>query len=196
MKIGLFGGSFNPIHNAHVQLAHTIRTTAKLDEVWFLVSPQNPFKTNSTDLADEQIRFEMTRLALRRYRRLKASDYEFHLPRPSYTWNTLQHLRADFPDDTFYIIIGADNWVAFDRWAHAEDILREYNIIVYPRENSPIDEASLPANVTLIKTPLINITSTMIREALGKGQDVSSYVNPNVLRFIKKYALFAHTTLD
>lgn len=190
MKIGLFGGSFNPIHNAHVALARTICEQARLDEVWFLVSPHNPLK-QSSDLLDEQQRLKMVELALQDEPKLKASDYEFHLPRPSYTWNTLQNLKADFPQHTFYIIIGGDNWIAFPQWRNHDDILREYNIIIYPREDSDINAADLPANVTLVNTPKINITSTMLRNMIGSGRKIKTFIDGRVDDYISENNLYA-----
>lgn len=190
MKIGLFGGSFNPIHNAHVALARTICEQARLDEVWFLVSPHNPLK-QSSDLLDEQQRLKMVELALQDEPKLKASDYEFHLPRPSYTWNTLQNLKADFPQHTFYIIIGGDNWIAFPQWRNHDDILREYNIIIYPREDSDINAADLPANVTLVNTPKINITSTMLRNMIGSGRKIRTFIDARVDDYITENNLYA-----
>lgn len=179
MRIGLFGGSFNPIHNAHIALARTICEQVGLDEVWFLVSPQNPLKQQST-LLDENQRFEIAQMALKDEPYLKASDYEFHLERPSFTWNTLQHLRKDYPQHDFSLIIGGDNWALFDRWAHHKDIIASTEIIIYPRENSLIDESKLPPTVHLVHTPEINITSTMIRQLIAKGESISGFVPQNV----------------
>ena len=180
MRIGLFGGSFNPIHNAHIALASTICEQARLDEVWFMVSPQNPFK-QAQDLLDENERYEMVKLALESQAKvLKASNYEFHLERPSYTWKTLRALKLDFPQHEFSLIIGGDNWVRFPRWAHSEEILANHHIYIYPREDSEIDEATLPENVHLIHTPKINITSTMLREMVRNGKDISAFV-PNAV---------------
>lgn len=177
--IGLFGGSFNPIHNAHIALARTICEQAGLDEVWFLVSPQNPLKKQSS-LLDENKRLEMVQIALKDEPHLIASDYEFHLERPSYTWNTLLHLHEDFPDYEFSLVIGGDNWALFDHWAHHDDILNTHDIIIYPREDSDIDASTLPRNVQLIQTPKINITSTMIRSLIAEGMDFSKYVPAEV----------------
>ena len=180
MRIGLFGGSFNPIHNAHIALASTICEQARLDEVWFMVSPQNPLK-QAEDLLDENERYEMVKLALESEAKiLKASNYEFHLERPSYTWKTLRALKNDFPQHEFSLIIGGDNWVRFPRWAHSEEILANHHIYIYPREDSEIDEATLPENVHLIHTPKINITSTMLREMVRNGKDISAFV-PNAV---------------
>ena len=189
MRIGLFGGSFNPIHNAHIALAKTICKEAKLDEVWFMVSPQNPLK-QAEDLLGENERYEMVKLALESEEKvLKASNYEFHLERPSYTWKTLRALKKDFPQHEFSLIIGGDNWVRFPRWAHSEEILANHNIYIYPREDSDINEALLPENVHLVHTPKINITSTMLREMVRNGKDISEYVPEVVAQTIaeKKY---------
>ncbi len=189
MRIGLFGGSFNPIHNAHIALAKTICKEAKLDEVWFMVSPQNPLK-QAGDLLGENERYEMVKLALESEEKvLKASNYEFHLERPSYTWKTLRALKKDFPQHEFSLIIGGDNWVRFPRWAHSEEILANHNIYIYPREDSDINEALLPENVHLVHTPKINITSTMLRGIVKNGNDISEYVPEVVAKTIaeKKY---------
>lgn len=141
MRIGLFGGSFNPIHNGHVALGRKMLSAAALDEVWYMVSPQNPLKAASSDLAPEDVRLQLVQAALDDEPGLKASDYEFHLPRPSYTWSTLHHLQKDYPGAEFVLIIGGDNWECFDRWAHYEDILRNYEVVVYPRQGSEVKKA-------------------------------------------------------
>mgnify|MGYP003547974148 FL=1 len=115
IKTGIYGGSFNPVHNGHIALAHELRQLAGLDEIWFVVSPQNPLKTQASLLNDRK-RLDMTRRALEPYPELVASNYEFALPRPSYMWHTLQSLSARYPDREFTLIIGADNWACFDRW--------------------------------------------------------------------------------
>ena len=145
-SIGIFGGSFNPIHNGHIALAKAFLEKENLDEVWFMVSPQNPFKVNQQLLADH-LRLDLVRKATAGNPHFKASDYEFQLPKPSYTWNTLQHLSHDFPTHRFTLLVGGDNWEAFDRWYHAEDILTHYPIVVYPRHNQRISETSLPHGV-------------------------------------------------
>ena len=115
IKTGIYGGSFNPIHNGHIAIARKMTELAGLDEVWLVVSPQNPLKERG-DLLDDRLRLEMTRMALAPYPKLKASDFEFALPRPSYMWNTLQALSAAHPDREFTLLIGADNWEVFSRW--------------------------------------------------------------------------------
>ncbi|MBP3212482.1 MAG: nicotinate-nucleotide adenylyltransferase [Prevotella sp.] len=179
-KVGIYGGSFNPIHRGHIALARQMLRKAHLDEVWFLVSPLNPFKQASTDLLYDQTRLLLTRQALADEPRLVASDYEFHLPRPSYSWDTLQALSRDYPEHEFVLVIGADNWLAFDRWYHAEDILDSYPIVIYPREGCPIDAATLPPTVRLVKTRLYNVSSTDIRRRIREGRPVRRLLPPAV----------------
>ena len=172
MKVGIYGGSFNPIHRGHIALARQILRKAHLDEVWFLVTPLNPFKQASSDLLDDDERLALTRKALVDDPQLVASNYEFHLPRPSYTWDTLQALSRDYPDHQFTLIIGADNWAAFDRWAHPQDILQYYPIVIYPREGYPVDAATLPEGVTLVNTRLYRVSSTDIRQRIREHRPV------------------------
>ena len=184
-SIGLFGGSFNPIHIGHISLAKQLKQLAELDEIWFMVSPQNPLK-ESSDLLDEKLRFEMTEAALLGEEGLKACDYEFHMPRPSYTWNTLQRLPEDFPDDTFILLIGGDNWANFHRWYHADDIIREHQIVVYPRHGSEIDRTTLPQNVTVVDTSLIPISSTEIRSRVKLGEPISHLVPETIVPLVRR----------
>lgn len=189
MNIGIFGGSFNPIHNGHVALARHIVAETELDQVWFMVSPQNPLKRSSEMLDDEE-RLRLVRLALEGEPRLVACDYEFHLPRPSYTWNTLQHLAHDYPQHQFSLIIGGDNWACFTQWANAADILQHHEIIVYPRHGSDISPDSLPPTVTLVNTPFYDVSSTLIRQRLHSGQSIHGLVPDAVEREIDRAKLY------
>jgi len=190
MNIGLFGGSFNPIHNGHVRLAKALLEEAGLDEVWFMVSPQNPFKQNQ-QLLDDDKRFQLVQLALKDEPRLKPSDYEFHLPKPSYTWNTLQALRKDFPDYQFTLLIGGDNWELFPKWYRYEDVLREFPIVVYPRRDAEsCMQENTYGNVTFVKVPLIDISSTMIRERLRQGKSARGLVPTDVAAVIEQEHLY------
>ena len=174
-----------------------------LDEVWYLVSPRNPLKQHSTDLLDEEVRLHLTRLALEDYPRLRASDYEFHLPRPSYTWNTLQHLRQDYPQHEFVLIIGGDNYEKFHKWAHYQDILDNYEIAVYPRSNGDDNgnwnlnpsnlkpqTSTLNSQLHIINVPLLPISSTMIRNKVRLGEDIRPYVPLKVALEVEKLSLF------
>ena len=190
MNIGLFGGSFNPIHNGHVRLAKSLLQEAALDEVWFLVSPQNPFKQNQ-QLLDDDKRLQLVRLALKEEPQLMASDFEFHLPKPSYTWNTLQALEQEYPERKFTLLIGGDNWEAFDKWYRYEDILKRHPIIVYPREGSKVSGVKFQASdIQIVKTPLINISSTQIRQRLHEGKSVRGLVNTEVAMVIEQEHLY------
>ena len=190
MRIGLFGGSFNPIHYGHIRLARQLLALAELDEGWFVVSPQNPLK-QQTDLLDDDLRLQMVEMALQREKGLRASDIEFRLPRPSYTWNTLQKLREEHPGDEFTLLIGGDNWERFPLWYRSDDIVRDYNIVVYPRTGSDIDERQLPPTVRIVRTRRINISSTMIRQRIALGQTLSRLVPKAVADFIEKKRLYA-----
>lgn len=173
-KVGIFGGSFNPIHTGHIALAKSLCEKAGLDEVWFMVSPMNPFKKAATDLLDDHLRLEMVEKALENEPQLKACDYEFRLSKPSYTWHTLQAISKDYPEYEFTLLIGGDNWAAFDKWYHHDDILAHYPIVVYPRQGSCIGE--VPASVTIVETPLLNISSTEIRECIKTGKSIEGMV--------------------
>ena len=181
IRTGIFGGSFNPIHNGHISLARQLREKAGLDEVWLMVSPQNPLKV-STDLLDDKIRMEMVRLAVEGEEGIVASDYELHLPKPSYTWNTLQSLKQDYPDREFVLMIGGDNWQLFDKWYRADDIRKNYQIIVYPRRGFEGGIEGLD---------LIDISSTEIRERIKASKGINRLVPKTVAEYINKNKLYA-----
>jgi len=176
---GIYGGSFNPIHTGHIALAHTLLERCGLEEVWFMVSPQNPLKQQA-DLMDDERRYELVCDALQSEAGLVPCKYEFALPRPSYMWNTLRHLSADYPDKRFALIIGADNWVVFNRWYHAADIVAHYPIIVYPRQGCEVNATLLPPRVMLVNTVLLPISSTMIRQRVAAGCDITGMVPPAI----------------
>lgn len=180
IRTGIYGGSFNPIHNGHIAIARAMIARAGLDEVWLVVSPQNPLKPAGSLLADEK-RLLMAQTAVSGIPGVTATDYEFHLPRPSYMWNTLQSLSRDFPDRDFTLLIGADNWAVFHRWFRADDIIARYPIAIYPRTGYPIDTASLPPNVKLIDTGLYDISSTQVRELIARGGDITGLVPDSVV---------------
>ena len=181
IRTGIFGGSFNPIHNGHISLAKQLREKAGLDEVWLMVSPQNPLKVTA-DLIDDEIRMQMARLAVEGEEGIIASDYEMHLPKPSYTWNTLQALSKDYPDREFVLMIGGDNWQLFDKWYHADDIRKNYQIIVYPRRGFEGGIEGLD---------LIDISSTEIRERIKAGKGINRLVPKAVAEYINKNKLYA-----
>lgn len=186
IKTGIYGGSFNPIHNGHIAIAKRMLELAGLDEIWLIVSPQNPLKTVGS-LLDDRLRLEMTQRALAPYPQLTASDYEFRLPRPSYMWNTLQRLSADYPEREFTLLIGADNWTVFDRWYHADDIIAHYPIAIYPRTGYPIDTARLPETVKVFDTGLYDMSSTLVRQYISEGKDITSLIPNGITAMAQEY---------
>lgn len=173
--IGILGGSFNPIHCGHISLARNILNKVELDQIWFVVSPQNPLKSNHALLSD-RLRFELVKAALQSEKNLIACDYEFTLPKPSYTWNTLQRLSLDFPDKEFTLLIGEDNWACFPQWYRYEQILENYNLIIYPRNCSLTNSEELPPNVKLVNTELLDISSTQIRQNVQNNLPIDGMV--------------------
>ena len=192
-KIGLFCGSFNPVHNGHVALADYIAKNSGLDEVWLVVSPLNPLKRDVADtLAPNEQRLEMVRIALKDHERLKASDIEFSLPLPNYTINTLNALKAKCPQTAFCLIIGADNLALFERWKDSDVIMADFDMLVYPRPG--VDMAALVTKYPKVKVlegvPLYDISSTEVRHRVSSGESVSGLVNPEVERYISEKKLY------
>ena len=188
IRTGIFGGSFNPIHNGHISLARQLKQREGLDEVWLMVSPQNPLKASSTDLLSDEARMEMARKALEGVEGIIACDYEMHLPKPSYTWNTLQALSRDYPEREFVLMIGGDNWQGFHRWYRAEDILREYQVVVYPRSEADIQAVSADdsGRVTIVKAELLDVSSTMIRQYVHQGRDIGRLVPAVIAPLVRR----------
>ena len=185
IRTAIFGGSFNPIHSGHVHLAQQVLAAGLADEVWLMVSPHNPLKAQD-GLLDEQARLRLARLAVDGVDGVFVSDFEFSLPRPSYTWRTLQALGETYPERQFLLLIGADNWAVFDQWAHHEDLVRHYGIIVYPREGYPLDSGQMPVGIHVLDTDLYPCSSTLVRERLAQGEDCSAYVPAQVLDEIER----------
>lgn len=183
IRTGIFGGSFNPIHIGHLAIANYLCEYEELDELWFMVTPQNPLKQHE-DLMPDDLRLSMVRASIQEYPKFGASDFEFNLPRPSYTINTLNSLKETYPERSFYIIIGGDNWLAFPKWRDGDRLIAENNIIVYPRPGYPVDETSLPPTVRLTNAPLLDISSSFIRRELRKGKDLRYFVHPEVYRIL------------
>ena len=138
MRIGVFGGSFNPVHIGHVMLASYLKQFEGFDEVWLMLSPLNPLKANSTELIPDVTRLKMLDIALKGAEGIKVSDIELSMPRPSYTINTLRYLAKRYPRHTFKLIIGSDNWKIFSQWKDSEAIIRDFGVVVYPRPGYPV----------------------------------------------------------
>jgi nicotinate-nucleotide adenylyltransferase len=184
VKIGLFFGSFNPVHTGHLLIANYFIEFGGLDKIWFVVSPQNPFKQND-ELLDEKTRLHLLNLAIDNDPRFVASDFEFNLPRPSYTVNTLAALRKAFPETEFYPIIGGDNLQSFHLWKDYPAILEHHKVYVYRRAG--YHENPLLANhssIRIFEVPLLNISSTYIREMIQAGKSVKYLVPEKVEDFI------------
>ena len=189
-RIGIFGGSFNPIHNGHAIIASYIMQHGGLDQLWLMVSPQNPLK-QPHEMAGELHRLRMTEMVSHRIDGVETSAFEFTMPKPSYTIDTLNALQAKFPDDEFYLVTGADNWVIFDRWRNSEEILAKYHLLVYPRLGyDVVIPEELRDRVTLVDAPIIELSSTMVRERLAKGLSARYYVPDEVSSYIERKGLY------
>ena len=180
MVTGLFSGSFNPIHIGHLALANWICEFGGVDEIWFLVSPQNPFKKES-DLMDENSRLQLVESAIAGYAKFKASDFEFKLPRPSYTINTLRALQIQFPDRAFHLIMGADSWASIVGWKDYISLITEFPVLIYPRKGYEIVIPEHYLNIKKVEAPLFEISSTFIRQSIRDGKDVRFFL-PESLR--------------
>lgn len=189
MKIGLFFGSFNPIHTGHLIIASYMANYTDLDKVWLVVSPQNPLK-KYVDLINTYDRLEMAKLATEDSENLSVSDVELKLPQPSYTIDTLAYLHEKYPQHEFAIIMGSDNLVTLPRWKNYKLILRDYKIYVYPRPGYENAEYASHPSVTITMTPVMELSATFIRKALAEKKDVRYFVPDKVLDFIDKKSLY------
>ena len=190
MKIGIFGGTFNPIHIGHAIIANYVIQHCNLDQLWLMVSPLNPFKVAQGEVNDEH-RLRMAEMVSRRIDHVETSGFEFTLPRPSYTVDTLNALQQKFPDDEFIILIGADNWAAFDRWLKHEELIEKYHVMVYPRQGYPIEvPGQWASHVEIIQAPIIEISSITIRHELKNGLDMSFYMPDDVYNYVKHHKLY------
>lgn len=179
MKIGLFFGSFNPIHMGHLIIANVMAENADLNKVWLVVSPQNPLKP-SKGLLHEFDRYDMVKAAIADNYKLEVSDVEFHLPKPSYTIHTLAHLTEKHPGKEFKLILGEDNLENFTKWKNYEEILRHYGLYVYPRPNVTNSELKRHSNVKMIDAPLLDISATYIRNCIRSNRSIR-YLVPDVV---------------
>lgn len=189
-RIGIFGGSFNPIHNGHAIIANYIMQHGGLDQLWLMVSPQNPLK-QPHEMAGELHRLRMTEMVSHRIDGVETSAFEFTMPRPSYTIDTLHALQEKFPDDEFWLVIGADNWAVWDRWRAHDEIVQQFHLLIYPRLGYEVNiPDELADRVRLVNAPIIELSSTHVRELLSQGQSIAFYVPADVEQYIIKHHLY------
>ncbi len=178
MKIGLYFGSFNPIHIGHLIIANHIISNTDLNEVWFVVSPQNPFKISQV-LLNENHRLQLVRLAIENDKKLRVSNVEFKLPKPSYTINTLAYLKEKYPSREFSIIMGSDSFQNLSKWKNADIIAKNYKLYIYKRPGFEIKNP-MGANINILDAPLLEISSTHIRNLIAAGKSIRYLVTENV----------------
>lgn len=189
-KIGLFFGSFNPIHIGHLILGNYILENSDMEELWFVVSPQNPFKDKKSLLKDHN-RLDMVQLAIRNYPKMRASNVEFSLPTPSYTVDTLTYLQEKYSDYSFSLIMGEDNLKSLHKWKNYELLLKNHQIIVYPRilvedtsTSMSVTELKNHENIHLIDAPIIELSATEIRNMIKEGKNVRPMLPPEVFDYL------------
>ncbi|WP_419868938.1 nicotinate (nicotinamide) nucleotide adenylyltransferase [Chryseobacterium sp. CT-SW4] len=185
-KIGLFFGSFNPIHIGHLILANYILENSDMEELWFVVSPQNPFKDKKSLLSDHN-RLDMVQLAIKNYPDMRVSNVEFSLPKPSYTIDTLTYLHEKYPDYSFCLIMGEDNLKSLPKWKNSETLIKNHQIIVYPRvfkEEDQDSEYIQHDNIHQIKAPIIELSATEIRNMIKEGKNVRPMLPPEVFEYL------------
>ncbi len=190
--VGILGGSFNPVHVGHIMLASYLAQYTSLDEVWLTLSPSNPLK-NAEALLSDSHRLEMLHIAASDVRDVTICDIELTMPRPSYTIDTLNRLNVIYPEKKFKLIIGSDNWLIFNRWKDSENIITKYGVIIYPRPGYDVN-MNLPSGVELINAPVVNLSSTFIREGLMSGKDMKAFLPSGVNNYILEKQLFKQPT--
>jgi len=189
MRIGLFFGSFNPIHIGHLVIADFMATQTDLDRVWLVVSPQNPLKPKKT-LARDHDRLHLVRLGIADHPKLRASDVEFQLPKPSYTVDTLAFLKEQYPEHEFVLIMGGDNLGSLHLWKNYEQILAGHDIYVYKRPNYELGELSTHPRVRVFEPPPLDISATYIRDCLKNGQSVRYLVPEAVWEYLRSGTMY------
>jgi len=189
MKIGLFFGSFNPIHIGHMIIANYMATQTDLDQLWMVVSPQNPLK-EKTSLARDYDRLHLVRLAIEGNSKLEASKIEFNLPKPSYTIDTLTYLREANPKHEFVLIMGGDNLGTLHKWKNYELILRDYQVYVYKRPNYDLGELATHSSVKLFDAPLMQISASYIRKCIKEGHSIQYLVPEPVYEYLSTSNLY------
>ena len=189
MKVGLFFGSFNPVHNGHLAITQFLKQQAFFDRIWVVVSPNNPLKKHD-ELADEQDRLNMVKLAIRDFPYLHVCDVEFSLPKPSYTIETLYCLKEQYPGYDFSLILGADNMENFHKWKKYEEILEQYMIYVYPRSSAALEKVIEHPHIINMDAPLFPVSATKIRSLLQQKKPIKKYLPTSVIKYIEENHLY------
>jgi nicotinate-nucleotide adenylyltransferase len=189
MHIGLFFGSFNPVHIGHMALANYMLSFTDMKQVWFIISPHNPLKNKNT-LLHQNYRLNLVNLAISDHPNMRASNIEFNLPQPSYTIHTLAHLHEKFPTHQFSLIMGQDNLQSFAKWKNYEEILNRYHLYVYPRPNAELSEFDNHPHVHLTHAPLMEISSTFIRQAINNKKDMRFFMPEKVWQEIDEMSFY------
>lgn len=189
MRIGLFFGSYNPVHKGHIEIANYFLNNSDLNEVWFVVSPQNPLKED-TELLHVNERLELVHAAIKDYKGLKCCEVELSLPKPSYTIDTLRELKSSHPENRFVIIMGTDNLESFHLWKSFEEILDNFEIYVYPRTGSSAGQFKSHSSVTLIDSELLEVSATMIRDQIRK-QEFDKWLPDSVAQIISEKGYYS-----
>jgi nicotinate-nucleotide adenylyltransferase len=190
MKIGLFFGSFNPVHTGHLIIANYLVEESDLDELWLVISPHNPFKERNS-LADDYVRYEMVLRSVEDHPKLKACNVEFDLPKPSYTIDTLTYLREEHPENEFVLIMGGDNLASLHKWKNYEMILRNFSIYVYKRPDYDLGNLAESSSVKIFEeAPLIEISSTFIRKLIKEGKSIRYWVTEETREIIESTGLY------
>lgn len=189
MKIALFFGSFNPIHIGHLILANYIVENTEVDELWFVVSPQNPLKSKKSLLHDYD-RYDMVEMAIKNYSKMRVTDVEFSMPRPSYTIDTLTYLQERFPQHHFSIIMGEDNLASLPKWKNYEALVKNHQIFVYPRVFDQSEENLTHKNIQKINAPIIELSATEIRKMIKENKNVRPMLPPEVFDYIDKMGFY------
>lgn len=184
-NIGLYFGTFNPIHIGHLIIANHLVENSDLDEIWMMVTPHNPFKKKSS-LLDNHHRLEMVYLATEEYEKIQPSDIEFKLPQPNYTINTLVHISEKFPNYKFSLIMGEDNLKSLHKWKNYEVILEDYDVYVYPRVSNGVVENQFKDHKKIhrVEAPIVQISSTMVRNAINEGKNCKPLLSDKVWKYI------------
>lgn len=184
----IYGGTFNPLHTGHLAVAQSVIESGLADELWLMVTPQNPWKQGNV-LLDDSLRLRMAQEAVADMPGIVASDFEFSLPKPSYTANTMRALVKAYPDREFMLVMGADNWTKFADWRDNEYLLENFSMAVYPRDGYPLPD-DMPDHVYILDCPLVDISSSELRQMIQEGQSIDKWVPATVARTISELGIY------